>query len=181
MHADSLTILLLSMCLGMFFWTACSKEVPEKAETIYPVRLMTVPSAQGLSGQTFPGKVRAARRVDLSFRVSGPLVKLPIEEGQLLKRGDLVARILPRDFETDLKQAKTRRLETEQQFRRYNDLYARNQVSKADLDKDGMGTFVQNVHKFLTRSSTSGFLPDATNRVTHELVTPKYRAASAPD
>jgi hypothetical protein len=44
-----------------------------------------------------------------------------------------------------------------------------------------MGTFVQNVHSFLIRSSTSGFLPDATNRVTQELVTPEYRATSAPE
>ena len=43
------------------------------------------------------------------------------------------------------------------------------------------GTFVQNVHGFLIRSSTSGFCPDATNRVTQELVTPKYRATSAPE
>ncbi|MCK4988177.1 MAG: nucleotidyl transferase AbiEii/AbiGii toxin family protein [Desulfobacterales bacterium] len=45
----------------------------------------------------------------------------------------------------------------------------------------GMGTFVQNVHNFLIRSSTSGFLPDVINRVTQELVTPKYRATSAPE
>jgi transposase len=44
-----------------------------------------------------------------------------------------------------------------------------------------MGTFVQYVHSFLMRSSTSGFCPDATNRVTQELVTPKYRATSAPE
>jgi hypothetical protein len=44
--------------------------------------------------------------------------------------------------------------------------------------KTKMGTFVQNVHNFLIRSSTSGFCPDATNRVTQELVTPKYRATA---
>ena len=42
-----------------------------------------------------------------------------------------------------------------------------------------MGTFVQNVHSFLIRSSTSGFCPDETSRVTQELVRPKYRATSA--
>jgi tetratricopeptide (TPR) repeat protein len=44
-----------------------------------------------------------------------------------------------------------------------------------------MGTFVQNVHSFLIRSSMSSICPDATNRVTQELVTPKYRATSAPE
>jgi hypothetical protein len=43
------------------------------------------------------------------------------------------------------------------------------------------GTFVQGIHNFPIRSSTSGFLPEATKRVTQELVTPKYRATSAPE
>ena len=43
------------------------------------------------------------------------------------------------------------------------------------------GTFVQGIHNYPIRSSTSGFLPDATKRVTQELVTPKYRATSAPE
>ena len=41
--------------------------------------------------------------------------------------------------------------------------------------------FVQHVHSFMIRSSTSGFCPDATNRVTQELVTPKYRGTSEPE
>jgi RND family efflux transporter MFP subunit len=38
--------------------------------------------------------------VELSFKVSGPLIELPAEEGQAMRRGDLLARIDPRDFET---------------------------------------------------------------------------------
>ena len=47
--------------------------------------------------------------------------------------------------------------------------------------KEKQGTFVQGIHNFPIRSSTSGFLPEATKRVTQELVTPKYRATSAPE
>ena len=43
------------------------------------------------------------------------------------------------------------------------------------------GDIVQNIHKLLIRSSTSGFAPDETSRVTQELVTPKNRAKSAPE
>jgi len=126
---------LLSLCLGMSFWIGCGKESPKKTELVYPVTIMTISTGQGLAGQTFPGKVRAAQRVDLSFRISGPLMELPAEEGQLLKKGTIVARILPRDFETNLKKSKARLLEAEEQYKRYKDLYARSQVSKADLDK----------------------------------------------
>jgi RND family efflux transporter MFP subunit len=40
--------------------------------------------------------------VDLSFRVSGPLVDLPVNEGQEVEEGALIARIDPRDFKSQL-------------------------------------------------------------------------------
>jgi len=81
-----------------------------------------------------PGTVRAAKRSELSFKVSGPLVALPVEEGQLLKKGELVAQIQKRDFQTALDEAKARNLEAEKQFSRYKELYAKKQVSRADYD-----------------------------------------------
>lgn len=131
----SCVLWMLSLCVVMLWLSSCGKESPANMNKVYPVKLMTVPSGQGLAGQTFPGKVRAVRRVDLSFQVSGPLMERPVEEGRILKKGDLVARIRPRDFETELKQARARLVEAEQQFERYKDLFSRNQVSKADLDK----------------------------------------------
>jgi RND family efflux transporter MFP subunit len=84
---------------------------------------------------SLPGRVRAAKRSELSFKVSGPLEKLPIDEGQVVKKGDLIAQILPRDFQTAISEAKARELEAEQQYQRYKELYAKRQVSKADFDR----------------------------------------------
>jgi hypothetical protein len=53
--------------------------------------------------------------------------------------------------------------------------------ARSSLSNVGTITFVQNVHKFLRRSSASGFLLDTTIRGTQELVTPKYRATLAPE
>ncbi|MBW1744215.1 MAG: efflux RND transporter periplasmic adaptor subunit [Deltaproteobacteria bacterium] len=104
-------------------------------EVIRPVKILTVSSGvKAIAGQ-YPGKVRASERVDLAFQVSGPLIQLPVEEGQAVKKGQLIARILPRDFKTDLDKARARALEAEQQYQRYRDLYIQKQVSKADFDK----------------------------------------------
>ncbi len=87
---------------------SCTQKEEEKAEVIAgrPIKLLTIGS--NLSGQTrkLPGTVRATERVDLAFQVSGPLIELPVREGQRVKRGDLVARINPQDFETSLRNAK---------------------------------------------------------------------------
>lgn len=86
---------------------SCGKKEPEKAEAkaVRPIKLMTVGSA--LSGQTrkLPGTVRATDRVDLAFQVAGPLIELPVKEGQRVKKGDLLARIDPQDYETNLRNA----------------------------------------------------------------------------
>ncbi len=57
--------------------------------------------------RVFPGEVRAHQRAELSFRVSGPLVQLPVQEGQFVRKGELLARIDPRDFanEAQLRQS----------------------------------------------------------------------------
>ena len=83
---------------------------------------------------SLPGQARASQRVDLSFKVSGPLVELPAEEGQEVKQGQLLARILPRDFQINLDQANARAIEAERQYDRYKELYVRKQVSKAEFD-----------------------------------------------
>jgi multidrug efflux system membrane fusion protein len=160
-------------CLAVFLLLGTSscgrkEEAPPAREVVRPVKMLTV--AAGGAGReiSFPGRVRASRRVELSFKVSGPLVELPAEEGQAMSRGDLLARIDPRDFETrvvgiesrigeataqleametgarpedlaileaEVEAAEAVRLNAEQQYQRYRDLYVKRQVSKADFDR----------------------------------------------
>jgi RND family efflux transporter MFP subunit len=111
------------------------KEEPAPKEVVRPVKVMTVQGSGGSINMTFPGKTRANRRVDLAFKVPGPLVELPVEEGQEVKKGQLIARILPRDFKINLDQAKAQAINAERQFDRYKELYIRKQVSKAEFDR----------------------------------------------
>jgi multidrug resistance efflux pump len=47
------------------------------------------------------GQVRA-QVIQITPRVSGPIVKLPIKDNQIVKTGDLLFEIDPRTFEADL-------------------------------------------------------------------------------
>ena len=87
--------------------TSCGKKeekVPER-KVVRPVKIMTIMSSEEAFKRKFPGKVRAAKRVELAFQVGGPLIELPIEEGQNVKRRQLLARVDPRDFQTNLRNA----------------------------------------------------------------------------
>jgi RND family efflux transporter MFP subunit len=132
----ALTGVLPVLLAAVLVLTGCGKEeVVEKVEVVRPVKIMTVQAGAASFSHSFPGTVRAARRAELSFKVSGPLVALPAEEGQHVKKGAIVAQIQKRDFQTALEEAQARSLEAEKQFRRYKELYAKKQVSRADYDR----------------------------------------------
>ena len=111
-----LTVLLLS---------ACEEKAAEKKTVIRPVIAVRVADANSLSQRVFPGRARAGQEVNLSFRVSGPLIALPANVGDEFKRGDVVARIDPRDFETAVRTVRGQ-LEQEQ---------ARAKRAEADLGR----------------------------------------------
>lgn len=130
------TMVLFVLLTMVFSIGGCGKkEEPVQKEVVRPVKAITIQAAGTSASRSYPGQVRASRRVDLAFKVAGPLVELPVEEGQEVRRGQLIAKILPRDFKIRLDQAKAKALEADQQYQRYRDLYAKNQVSKADFDK----------------------------------------------
>jgi multidrug efflux system membrane fusion protein len=98
----------LAICtVGLALLSACgqSEEPAKTVETIRPVKLMKVGGSLAGKTRKLPGTVRAADRVDLAFQVPGTLVELPVKEGQTVKKGILVARIDPRDYETNLRNA----------------------------------------------------------------------------
>ncbi|MBW1645221.1 MAG: efflux RND transporter periplasmic adaptor subunit [Deltaproteobacteria bacterium] len=125
----------LAAALLLFAGGCRQEKVEKKVEVLRPVKLMTIKDSQAALTQGFPGTVRAARRAVLSFKVSGPLVQLPVEEGREVEKGALIAQIDKRDFQTAVNAAMARFKEAEQQFRRYKELYAKNQVSKAEFDR----------------------------------------------
>jgi len=128
------------MILAVFLVLSCGRRDEEEPERVVrPVKLFHVSSVAEDSTRELPGRVRASRRADLAFQVSGPLTTLPVEEGDPVKKGEVVARILPRDFKTSLTTAKAKELEAMHQYNRYKDLYIKKQVSKADFDKAKRG------------------------------------------
>ncbi len=90
---------------SLFFVAACDSP-PERqveAEEPRPVKIVTVGVASQATQRSFPGTVRAARRAELGFQVSGTLTQLPAGEGQEVKEGQVLAQLDQRDFENSLR------------------------------------------------------------------------------
>lgn len=91
--------------VAALFLVGCNKP-PEAVQGPRPVRVMRVQDTKALSDRTLPGRAKATQEVNLAFRVSGPLIELPVDVGDEVNKGDIIARIDPRDFEVALRSAK---------------------------------------------------------------------------
>ena len=74
------------VCLALLAACEGQKEVQEASVEPRPVKMMTVGQASQATQRSFPGTVRAARRAELAFQVSGTLTQLPAGEGQEIGR-----------------------------------------------------------------------------------------------
>jgi RND family efflux transporter MFP subunit len=92
-----------SAVLAIALLSGCTKEPPPKPPTL--VKAMQVVGADDLSKTVFPGRASAGQEANLSFRVAGPLVELPVSVGDKVAAGDLIARIDPNDYQVTLNSA----------------------------------------------------------------------------
>ncbi|WP_102282785.1 efflux RND transporter periplasmic adaptor subunit [Ottowia massiliensis] len=79
--------------------------------------------------------------VTLAPQVSGVLTEVLFEEGQMVKKGDVLARIDPRPFEQALAQARAQRAQQQAQLqaaqvtlRRYETLWKQDSIARQELD-----------------------------------------------
>src|SRR5262245_19501427 len=90
--------------LSIFLLAAgCSPPAPNRSEVGRPVKTMVVAAGGEAHTRAFPGKVEAARKVELAFQVPGLLVQLPVREGQKVAKGELIAQLRQDEFRARLK------------------------------------------------------------------------------
>ena len=88
------------------FLSGCEEPPPE--EPIRPVLAVKVGDVEGFQRDRFPGRAKAHEETNLSFRVQGPLVARPVDVGDVVKAGDLMAQIDPTDYEVALENTQGR-------------------------------------------------------------------------
>jgi len=112
----------------------CGDEpAPELPPVVRPVKTLVVGGEQSAE-LSFPGTTQASDRSILSFRVAGPLIELPVNEGDRVARGALLARIDPVDFEIKVAEARAAFQKAVADHNRYNRLYEREAVPLADVE-----------------------------------------------
>lgn len=112
----------------------CSVQKTDK-NTVPVVKVDTVRMYGEVLTESFPGKVKAAADVNLAFRVSGTLLRVPAEAGMYVKKGQLLAEIDPRDYEIQLSATEAEYRQVKGEADRIIALYQKNSVAPNDYEK----------------------------------------------
>jgi len=130
------TFSLLSIAMIAFLAvTGCSKkEEVVKEEVIRPAKIMTIEDIEQTQNFKFPGKVQALDRVELSFEVSGKLVKVAIKEGQRIKKGGIIAKLDSSNYQSQLDASQAQVNQTKAEVDRYANLLEAKVVAKSTFD-----------------------------------------------
>lgn len=128
------SLLFLAM-LTLFAVTGCSKkEEGVKEEVIRPAKIMTIEDIEQIRNFKFPGKVQALDRVELSFEVSGKLIEVAIKEGQRVKKGNIIAKLDPSNYQSQLDARQAQVNQTKAEVDRYSNLLEAKVVAKSTFD-----------------------------------------------
>ncbi len=82
-----------------------------------PVKTVVVKAKSAEIRRVYPAVILPGREVELSFRVSGQIVELPIRGALRVEKGDVVAQLDTRDFETELARLKSQLAQAKAQLR----------------------------------------------------------------
>lgn len=117
--------------------SACNGEPSSIAEeaVIRPVKLFTLGGANTQNLRHFPAEVVANQGSYLAFRVSGELLEFPVLAGQHVEKGQLLAKLDPKDFQLQLEERQARYELAVSQLKRIEALNKQGVASQAEFDQ----------------------------------------------
>ncbi len=138
-----ISLIIAAVAASLALIWACGSKMTTETDTsdqARPAKIVTV-ATSAASVRTYPGRVQAAQRVPLAFRVGGPVVEIRVSKGQRVAAGEVLARIDTRDYEVQVKNleaqlaaTRAQQVQATESYQRVRGLYEHDNASKADFD-----------------------------------------------
>lgn len=140
------------MLLFLFalLFVACGEETkPVVEETIRPVKFGEIIMSGDALVETFSGSAQSSKESKVSFKVGGTLTRLNVKVGDLVRSGQLLAKIDQTDYsvqyqqsvannkssETQIQSAKSQLVNSKATYQRIEKLYENNSVSISEFEQ----------------------------------------------
>lgn len=163
MRLDKFKLMFLVLCI-LLPQFSCGKKVEEPKAVLRPVRYVIVESSSKGRLRTFSGSAQADVESRLSFKISGTVVSVPVDVGDKVRKGDVIAELNPEDYllqlqeiEASLRQSFAQARNADANYKRIKALYEKKNVSRNELDsarasyESGKAT-VQSIQKKLEQA-----------------------------
>lgn len=129
----------LSFAVAILFSTVlmgCSAETtaPEAPPEARPAKLVITSQASSQRNLSFPAAIRAIESAELTFQVAGEIRELNVLEGQVVERGDVIARLDNRNTQNQVAQAQAEFDNATAEFERAERLVAEDAISRSVLE-----------------------------------------------
>jgi RND family efflux transporter MFP subunit len=127
------TAVVLALMLPLLGGCDGAVEAPSE-EVVRPVKIYTFGGPGDALVVEYAGTVAAAQRSDMGFEVPGRVVEFRVTAGDRVSEGQVLARLDPADYQAQLDKAIADRNAAEADFRRFEQAYRENAVTRQDLD-----------------------------------------------
>jgi RND family efflux transporter MFP subunit len=129
---------IIGVAAAALLCSACKKEA---ASVDRRLTVRTVPAV--VYGERmhvrFPGRVKAAADVNLSFRIAGPIARVYVKPGRKVRKGEVLAELDSRDYLLQLEATEAEYRQIKAEAERVMALYEQNGVTANDYDKAVFG------------------------------------------
>jgi len=112
-----------------------NRDVNLPEPVVQPVKLYTVESFSDQFTRNFPAVMEAAQTSQLAFQVSGVLKELPVQDGQQIEQGAVIANLDDRSFRNALSVAQAAYDNAESEYQRARRLQAQDAIALSVVEQ----------------------------------------------
>lgn len=129
---------IISLVMGTLLLTACSESKQQSSE-LPKVRLTTVQMSTSYKQNSYPGRAFAEESAAVAFKVSGTIASIPVKVGDKVRKGQVIARMDPKDYNVQLTATKAEYESIKSECERVIALYKDGGTSELAYDKARYG------------------------------------------
>jgi RND family efflux transporter MFP subunit len=123
------------LVLSLFMLTGCQEEaITETSEPLY-ISGFAVSAPVTQQFRSFKGQVVPAEQTPIAFRVTGEIQEVLVKAGDVVKQGQLIAKLEDSKAKQSVNDAKAQYSLASKQYQRGKELNRRAMISKAELDE----------------------------------------------
>ena len=137
--------------ISLLVFQGCGTKIEneEVVEVLRPVKFGKIASASDAFAQVFSGTAQSSEEAKISFKVNGTLTYLGVKLGDIVRKGQLIARLDATDYavqqeqavanlrsaETQIKSAESQLVNARSTYQRIEKLYENNSVSLSEFEQ----------------------------------------------